>query len=99
MLAGGYLARLDALRVWPGILRCWATTLGDGACPQGVTWPARTRFCARAGILCLEGEAGGGALRYGYGSGGAALWAGAGVRRRYWGDGRATRMEVAAYLR
>lgn len=45
-------------------------------------------YCARAGILCLE-----------HGVGGAALWAGAGVWRRYWGDGRATRMEVAAYLR
>lgn len=29
-------------------------------------------FCARAGILCLEGEAGGGALRYGRGAGSAA---------------------------
>lgn len=54
---GGYLARLDALRVW-------------------------------SGLLCLE-----------CGVGGAVLWAGAGVRRRYWGDGHAALMEVAAYLR
>ena len=46
------------------------------------------RVCARAGILCLE-----------HGTSGAALWAGAEVRRRCWGDGRAARMEVTAYLR
>lgn len=68
--------------------------------PAGGCLARPDAFCARAGILCLEGwRQGGGALRYGRGVGGAALWTGAGVWRRYWGDGRAARMEVVAYLR
>lgn len=57
--------------------------------PAGGGYLARLgAFRAQAGILCLGREVGG-----------AALWTGAGVRRRCWGDWRATRMEVAAYLR
>lgn len=68
MPAGGYLARLDALRVWPG-------------------------------YFCLEHGAG--VPRSGRvpGYGGDTRATGAEVRRRYWGDGRAARMEVTAYLR